>query len=263
VIKVNTATDDLASYPAHTRQLIYCALDSMMTREIWDKVSLLADKNKAWGTYAKTQSYLPVALDMMDRGWNIDDPERQRVLHECKREARRLELYLNYFAKAVWGKPINPRSSVQLQAFFFDALLIPVKFATKKGEFRVSTDRNTLEALARDYTRATLFARIIMKLRLASNGVCWISAPRASGARSCANPPRPAARRPPPACLLPAARACRRQPHRGQPHARRDEQAPRRRRRLRERPDAEGLPFPDERQQRRGRRGRLRRALPG
>jgi hypothetical protein len=27
--------------------------------------------------------------------------------------------------------------------------------------------------------------RIIMKLRLASNGVCWISAPRASGVEGC------------------------------------------------------------------------------
>ena len=120
---------------------------------------------RSWGTYERTRSYVPVALDMMQRGWRIDETERLKVLHETKRKARRYKLYLDWYARRVWGKPLNHRSPKQLQDFFFEALMIPVKFSTKKGEVRVSTDRNTLEGIARDYIRGSLFAGLILKLR--------------------------------------------------------------------------------------------------
>lgn len=137
----------------------------MMTREIWDKVTPIADKNESWPTYHRTRSYLPCALDMMSRGWLIDAQAKDEVLYELQRSVRRYTFYLNYYAKRVWGKPLNHRSPLQLKEFFYEALAIPAKFANKKGEVNISTDRNTLEGIARDYIRGALFARIILKLR--------------------------------------------------------------------------------------------------
>jgi DNA polymerase I-like protein with 3'-5' exonuclease and polymerase domains len=165
MLTFDTSTTALVGLPPHLRQLSYCGMDSMMTREIWDKIEPIAVAKDAVDAYERTRSYLPVICDMMQQGWKIDVAEKDRVLAEYKRQYRRLELYFNVYARRVWGKPLNHRSPKQLQEFFFDALMIPVKFATKKGEMRVSTDRNTLEGIARDYIRGALFANFIMRMR--------------------------------------------------------------------------------------------------
>jgi DNA polymerase-1 len=140
-------------------------MDSMLTHEIWSAVSKLADKHKSWDTYRDTQSYIPNILTMMDRGVKIDDAERAKLVADYRKRIRRLNLYLQIFAKRVWGKGLNPRSPVQLQQFFFEALGLPVKYQHKKGNSNVSTGRDALESLANEYVRALPFCRIIMRLR--------------------------------------------------------------------------------------------------
>lgn len=165
MIRIDTATADLTTLHEFQRQCVYNGMDSMLTHEIWTAVAQLADKHGAWDAYRDTQSYIPDILDMSSRGIKIDLAERDKLLKDYKRRIRRLNLYLQVFARRVWGKSLNHRSPVQLQQFFYEALNLPIKYATKKGDVKVSTGRDALESLGNEYVRAMPFTRIIMRLR--------------------------------------------------------------------------------------------------
>lgn len=165
MIIIQTATDDLGALPDFLKQCVYNGMDSMLTHEIWEAVAKLADKHQAWDAYYDTRSYIPDILDMSNRGIKINIAKRDELLADLKRRVRRLDRYLQLYAKRVWGKGLNHRSPLQLQQFFFEALALPVKYSAKKGDVKVSTGRDALEALGNEYVRAMPFTRIILKLR--------------------------------------------------------------------------------------------------
>lgn len=165
MIIIQTATDDLGALPDFLKQCVYNGMDSMLTHEIWEAVAKLADKHQSWDAYYDTRSYIPDILDMSNRGIKINTAKRDELLADLKRRVRRLDRYLQLYAKRVWGKGLNHRSPLQLQQFFFEALALPIKYSAKKGDVKVSTGRDALEALGNEYVRAMPFTRIILKLR--------------------------------------------------------------------------------------------------
>lgn len=169
------------------REVIYSGLDSIMTWEIkgvLDK-QLTGLKRE---TYDFERLQLGPVLTLVRRGILIDPVEKQRLVGGdggLESRARTLsgmvrkvdkagkgkwvceneDAPLQRFAKIVWDKPLNYHSDKQLKEFFFKSLNIPVQTTVKKGERKVSCDGNTLKKMAREYTRAIPFCRIISTLR--------------------------------------------------------------------------------------------------
>lgn len=148
---------------------IYNGLDSMMTMEVNDCLHReLATTNYAPHIYHHERSLLAPVMTMMRRGILVDPEARDRAaLGPAGLDARiaKVQATLDAFAMVVWGKPINVNSHVQLKKFFFEELAIPVITASKKGEVKVSMDRDALEKIVKNYTRGMPFANLVLRLR--------------------------------------------------------------------------------------------------
>jgi DNA polymerase I-like protein with 3'-5' exonuclease and polymerase domains len=177
------------------REAIYNGMDSLLTVEIFDTTRKYL-KNDTGGTYEFSKSLLGPVLSAMRRGMKVDDELRQKCVQgdpaadnpllQLGLDGRILRLggmvkqvkkgkgkwvvvdenaVLQKFAKAVWGKPLNYHSDKQLKEFFYDALAIPPIVVVKKGERKISCDREALEKMAKNYVRAVPLCSAIIRLR--------------------------------------------------------------------------------------------------
>lgn len=150
------------------RQWFYNGMDSLITREILDKMLPLLDENTS-NVYSFERGLQAPALEMMLRGILIDETERVSLTMEFQKKFNQLEDLINTFANAVWGKDLNPRSPQQLKSFFFEHMKIPPITISQKGERKISTNREALEKLlmyhyARPIANAILQSRDMGKL---------------------------------------------------------------------------------------------------
>jgi len=157
-------TQDIPALDEHNQQLLYCGLDSALTLEIRDSLNGLMDEI-AQETYEAERRLLAPVMDMMSRGFKIDETMRAEVIAELSARRDVVVPVLNELAETVWGGPINHRSPVQLKEFFYNALAIPPVIVAKKGEKKISTDREALEKIGRQYVRARAFTNAILRLR--------------------------------------------------------------------------------------------------
>jgi DNA polymerase I-like protein with 3'-5' exonuclease and polymerase domains len=96
-------------------------------------------------------------MEMMLRGFRIDEMYRQAAIVDLSRDAERLRANLNAFSDAVWDKPLNANSTQQLQAFFYDRMGLPEQFVNQKGVRKLSMNREALEKLAEEGFETDLF----------------------------------------------------------------------------------------------------------
>lgn len=155
---------DVRPDSSREREWWYNALDAAVTLEISEE---LDSRNANRSVYDFERALQGPALDMMLRGFRIDDFWRHRSIDETSRKRDALQEKLNRLAHAVWGQELNPRSPKQLQEFLYGALGMPVQHSIKKGERKVSTDREALEKLSQ-YYHATPFVNLILSIRDAS-----------------------------------------------------------------------------------------------
>jgi len=156
---------DLRGLPPFERELVYCGLDTMVTREAFDKQNLLLDDTSR-ATYHTSRAFLGPALYMMRRGFLIDPVLREQVVSEQQKERERLNNLLQELAEVVWGQGLNYNSPKQMLEFFYgDWLFIPTQYENKKGEMKPSTGRPVLERIRNEYARAEPFCNIILALR--------------------------------------------------------------------------------------------------
>ena len=158
---------DTANMPAlseHDQQLVYCGLDSALTLEIDAALDALMD-DTARKTYEGERSLLDPVVYMMNRGMLIDPEKRDEVARDLTARKAIVAATLNELAGYVWDGPLNHNSPLQLKKFFFEALAIPPIIVAKKGEKKVSTDREALEKISRSYVRGRAFAQCIIRLR--------------------------------------------------------------------------------------------------
>ena len=146
----------------HQGQQVYNGLDCCVTIEVLREVRHLFNEEPiAYGFERALQG--PV-LEMMLRGFKIDEFERQENIKYIEELLVDLEATLNEFAMAVWDKPLNPRSRDQLIAFFHGVMKLPEIWTSKKGVRKQSMDRETLEKLS-VYFHAQPFVNCILAIR--------------------------------------------------------------------------------------------------
>lgn len=148
-------------YPGQRQ--IYCALDAMVTFEVHEQLSSLTNQDPL--IYNFERALQGPVLEIMQRGFLVDDIERRSALEVLYEKAKRLRWVLWRYADAIWGKELNPNSQKQLQQFFYGALRIPEKWTSKKGEKKLSMDRETLEFLDHNYFIARPIVATILGLR--------------------------------------------------------------------------------------------------
>ena len=137
---------------------IYNGLDCCITHEVLGSIRALGEAPKIYDFARALQA--PV-LDMMTRGFLIDGYERQKGIENLSNEIVRLTHLLDRLADAVWDKPLKANSPKMLQDFFFKHMRIPEIWTSKKGERKLSMDREALEKLDNYYHARPLVATIL------------------------------------------------------------------------------------------------------
>lgn len=140
---------------------IYNGLDCCITHEVLDAIRAIGPAPRI---YNFTRALQAPVMDMMQRGFRIDSYERQKGIATLNAEIERLTCLLNRFAYAVWDKPLKANSPKMLQEFFFGAMRIPEIWTSKKGERKLSLDREALEKLD-NYFHARPMVATILALR--------------------------------------------------------------------------------------------------
>lgn len=148
---------------------IYNGLDCCLTHEVLEAIrqvdsSVRVGANSPHTIYEFERALQAPVLDMMLRGFRIDQYERNKGIAILETEIARLQTLLNRFANAIWDKPLNANSPAQLKSFFFEAMNIPEIWSSKKGERKLSVDREALEKID-NYFHARPFVATILALR--------------------------------------------------------------------------------------------------
>lgn len=146
---IDTSTlspETLRGLSATTVRQIYNSLDCCVTLEVLEALQPLSG-NAPHPIYDFERALQAPVLEMMMRGFKIDQYERQKGIKELSQKITLLQSYLDQMAYAVWGKSLNPRSPKQLAEFLFGAMRLPEQFKNDKGVRKLSTDRDALEKL--------------------------------------------------------------------------------------------------------------------
>lgn len=148
---------------------IYNGLDCCLTHEVLHAVREVAPETREGSNtphtiYAFERALQAPVLDMMLRGFRIDAYERHKGISLLETEQHRLQTMLNRFSNAVWDAPLNANSPAQLKTFFYKVMNIPEIWSSKKGERKLSTDREALEKLD-NYFHARPMVATILALR--------------------------------------------------------------------------------------------------
>ena len=151
-------SDALPEMDFSLQYLVYNGLDGMMTQEV-------AQAIPSSPTYEFERDLIPMVLDMTRRGIRIDLQRRDEMAGVLREQRDRTLQILNRICMGVWDKTINPRSPLQLKKLLYKDLFLPEIIVSKKGEKKVSTDRDTLERLGRDYMRARPITTCLLALR--------------------------------------------------------------------------------------------------
>lgn len=148
-----------------TQEIIYNSEDTMKTmalKEAFDE-GLIPDWAQPGIRYSELM--LGPIMTMMRRGVQIDTTKRDRIVEGLRARAATVQANFDYVCEKLWGTTANPNSDAQLKILFYTFLAIPEQTKSKKGETKVSTDREVLERIARDYPRGAFFANHILRIR--------------------------------------------------------------------------------------------------
>lgn len=124
---------------------IYNCLDTCITLECFEEISTLY--NTPPDIYNFSRALQAPVLEMMCRGFRIDEYERQKGISELREAIAKLNHGLQRMAHAVWDQELNPRSPKQLQQFFYQSMHLPEIWSSSKGVRKLSMNIETLEKL--------------------------------------------------------------------------------------------------------------------
>lgn len=154
--------------PIEIQELVYNSCDTINTWALNEKFDEeLAKDTYANDTYYFLQKMLGPMMTIIRRGLKVDQAKRLEASAIVTKKVETLQATLDTFAASLWNKGLNPRSHVQLKAFFLEWLCIPPAqlITKKKGESKVTFDNDKLEALAKNHIRAKLFCNLIIRIR--------------------------------------------------------------------------------------------------
>lgn len=124
---------------------VYNGLDCCITFEVYEALQNLFNQEPEIYTWERALQ-API-LEIMLRGFKVDEYERRQGIEKLTTEINRLDHILQSYAQAVWSKPLNPRSHVQMKSFFYGAMRLPEHWISDKGQRKLSFKREVLEKL--------------------------------------------------------------------------------------------------------------------
>jgi DNA polymerase I-like protein with 3'-5' exonuclease and polymerase domains len=156
----------LRSLDEPTTHQLYCGLDCCLTLEVFEELSALCTPANAsepeWPVcYSFERALQAPALDMMLRGFKIDQYARYEGIEKTKAESQIIRAQLDELAESLWGKGLNPGSHKQLKEFFYGALRLPPVVTSIHGEKKTSLNRESLEKLEQYFHARPIVALII------------------------------------------------------------------------------------------------------
>lgn len=157
---IETHSLDPGAVSGPTLHQVYNGLDCCVTLEVHGV--LQRTHNQPNPIYDFERALQAPALDMMRRGWKVNEAARQRAIAHLRSELGVLQAWLDKLADAVWGKPLNPRSPKQLQDFFYSTMRLPEVWTSKKGVRKLSMDREALEKLDMHFQAQPIIATIFV-----------------------------------------------------------------------------------------------------
>lgn len=162
---MKTLQIDIKNIDPANLDLIYNALDSIRTLLL--KKRFESGLVPSWAQPAKRYNHLLLGpiMTMMRRGLKVDVEMRSRLIDELTTRIAQLRTTFNTVCLRVFGTDINSDSPAQLKFLFYELLAIPEQWKSKKGEMKLSTDRDTLEKIAKSYARAVFFVNIILRIK--------------------------------------------------------------------------------------------------
>lgn len=150
---------------ASTNHQIYCALDSLLLPEIFPKLDELRRQETSVTTvYDFERGLQGPYLEIMLRGFAIDERARRAASEGLRQQITELRLILDDLARSAWDTGLNPRSSQQISALFYDTMKLPEVWISQKGERKRSMNREALEKLD-EYLYARPFVALILQIR--------------------------------------------------------------------------------------------------
>lgn len=152
---INTA--DLQ--PTQGGKQIYNGLDACVTVEVLEELQKLVNRPPDMYNY-ELGLQAPI-LDVMLRGFRVNEYQRQATLQLFRSRRDRLQTILNRLASSVWGRPLNPRSHPQMRDFFYSAMGLPEIWITDKGQKKLSFKREILEKLEMYFYAMPVIATIL------------------------------------------------------------------------------------------------------
>ena len=153
--------------PSSVNHQIYCALDSLLLPEIFPKLDELrrgADEAEVSGIYNFERGLQGPYLEIMLRGFAVDERARRSASEALRQRILSLRILLDDLARSAWDSGLNPRSSAQISALFYETMKLPEVWISQKGERKRSMNREALEKLD-DYLYAKPFVSLILAIR--------------------------------------------------------------------------------------------------
>lgn len=174
--------ESIAKLSMFSRDQVYNALDCCVTIEVLEEVKKLS--NQAPEIYDFERALQAPALEMMLRGWRVDQYERKIAQDDLKKQIMALQHRLQAMCKVfietsfrsadgkehtsciplgkndpgIW---VNPNSTQQLQEFFYKRMHLPEVFTHKKGKKSLSMDREALEKLQQHFYANPIISAIL------------------------------------------------------------------------------------------------------
>lgn len=147
---------------------VYNSLDCCLTYEIWEEIR---KANEPTVIYDFERALQAPYLEIMQRGFLVDDLSRRQAVSELRERIGRLTLTLNELAQACWSKGVNPRSPAQLKDLFYTSMRFPEIWMSQKGQRKLAMNRETLEKLDESYMYARPLVQCILRIRELSKQV--------------------------------------------------------------------------------------------
>lgn len=163
-MRILTHETDVSKLDKRDNDWFYNGMDCCVTRQLHDVLLPMVEKRN-WNAYEYERAMLGPSINMMLRGIRIDAEASTELIARLKEQE---ETYLELFyelCNAINHKAINHKSPVQLKELFYKALDIPEVKKRQGNVWKVSTDREALEKIAKESTRGVAFAKTILKLR--------------------------------------------------------------------------------------------------
>jgi len=144
------------------KDAVYNGTDAAVTSEVYGELRKFLNEDPAVYNFAR--AIQAPALEMMLRGWLVDESARQRGLADLSARMEHLQNILNRYSQAIWDRDLNPRSRQQLLTLFHKHMGLPEIWTSKKGVKKLSMDREALEKLQQYFYAMPLIA-VILEIR--------------------------------------------------------------------------------------------------